>query len=67
MPPDAECAQCRDLSRLVVLQDELLACYRIGRRPSGKLLDGLHAVRARIAARIDKAASALPPGGPRVP
>ena len=42
-------AKVEHLQTLVSLQDQLLACYRIGKRPSGKLFDSLKLTRAALA------------------
>jgi hypothetical protein len=44
-PPISERLELVMLRRLVEAQNELLACYRLGKRPSGKLLDELRAVK----------------------
>jgi hypothetical protein len=44
------CEKCEVLYKLMECKDNLLTCYRIGKRPSGKLLDSL----SKYSKQLDK-------------
>jgi hypothetical protein len=45
---EAELQPLADLIRLIEAQDQLLACYRLGKHPSEKLFDSLRKGRAAL-------------------
>lgn len=47
-------ATVRELREFSALQDKLLACYRVGRTPTGKTLDRMHELRERLKGARDE-------------